>query len=211
MSARYSDAPTAYPTTEDVMSSCGLYDQSFIRTEDFFSNQDDYPRLTNLFENYTIFLIPEDAQSKGHLVNTTCDIDEQNSIKNSVDVVDTRLSYRCSYTSRVVDVTAFDEAFKEYINGNLTKITEDIRSLGIQLNELEEVKFRIDFTQSPTLSSVPSIEHSPNPSKSSDPSSLPSLYPSLQPSKSSQPSIGIALCLTLVMTSWMKYLLQDSS
>jgi len=108
-----------------------------------------------------------------------------------------------TYSSKYTDTTSYNEGFRDYLNGNLTKLALDMKEAGLDVVVGAGYVFQFEPTPAPTLrptqrpssapSSLPSLRPSSVPSllHSDHPSIVPSLEPSYQPSSepSSIPSV----------------------
>lgn len=151
----------------------------------FFTDEEKV-EIGNLFASYTADFAPESVQ----FVESFCFVISQSLVSNNVSQTNT-MDYSCAYSSRVVDVETFPGQFLDYVNGNLTMVTEDLQALNLSVIESLEATFVKVPTNPPTVSAMPSESPSNLPTISAKPSRDPTASPT-EPERipTAKPSIG---------------------
>lgn len=133
--------------------------------------------MSEIFTSYTPRFAPDDAT----MVESLCEFRTQSSsqVENTTDFVNT-VDYSCQYQSYRVNVSDYPALFVEYVNSNLTGVTEDLQNAGLSVIESGEAKEVAVITDSPTISAMPSGSPTPKPT----------IRPSIRPTIQKPPSLG---------------------
>jgi len=180
-------SPTTEPTNSENSTQAAEINLRYYTNTPLATSQ--FDEFSGVIESYTPYFI--NGTTTVDRVLTECtDIDA----KYFLNVKEANIGFRLSYESRYTDVTAYVNSLEEFINGNSTRLKNDLNEVGIEVDVDRELSIYQVLpppptpipTDSPSLnpSRSPSNLPSRSPSKipSAEPSEIPSYTPSLKPS-----------------------------